>query len=110
VIWAPGIEQDSVLFEEAFVNPFDHIRLLILHANIVTNHQCAEFSAVDQDDSGGYPLGILDGFRREPARSNEDALSAWAPCRAPTNSWISGRLTGLLVIALGRRYWPWSSE
>jgi hypothetical protein len=23
--------------------------------------------------------------------------SAWAPCRAPTNSWISGRLTGLLL-------------
>jgi hypothetical protein len=70
---APDVEQDSVLFEEAFVNPFGHIRLLTLHANIVANHQCAEFSAVDQDDSGEYPLGILDGFRREPARDNEDA-------------------------------------
>ena len=31
---APDVELDSVLFEEAFVNPFGHIRLLTLHANM----------------------------------------------------------------------------
>ena len=68
----PDVEQDSVLFEEAFVNLFDHIRLLILHADIVANHQRAESGAVNQNDSGGHPVRILDGFRREPARGNED--------------------------------------
>jgi hypothetical protein len=44
---------DSVLVEEVFVNAFDHVCLLILHADIVADHQRAQSRAVDQDDSQG---------------------------------------------------------
>jgi hypothetical protein len=49
---------DSVLIEEVFVNAFDHVCLLILHTDIVANHQRAKSSAVDQDDSGGHPVRV----------------------------------------------------
>ena len=64
---------DSVLFEEVFVNAFDHICLLILHADIVANHQPAKSRTVDQDDSSGHPVRVRDGLRRESARGDEDA-------------------------------------
>jgi hypothetical protein len=64
---------DSVLVEVVFVNAFDHVCLLILHADIVANHQRAESSAVDQDDSGGHPVRVRNGLRRESARGDKDA-------------------------------------
>src|SRR6185437_14975384 len=64
---------DSVLFEEVFINAFDHVCLLILHADIVADHQRAQSRAVDQDDSGGYPVRVRGSLRRESARGDEDA-------------------------------------
>lgn len=67
---------DSGLFKEVFVNTFYYIRLLILCADIVANHQGAQRSAVDQHDSGGHPVCIRDGVRSESIMTNPFQIPA----------------------------------
>ena len=54
----PAVRQDSALFKKVFIDALDHVRLLILHTDIVTNHQAAQSHAINQDDSGGHPLAF----------------------------------------------------
>jgi len=87
--------EGSVLVEEVLVDAFDHVRLLVLDANVVADHQPAQSQAVEQDDPGRNPVRVGDGLGREPAGGDEDPAIGLGPCRAPTNSWISGRPTAL---------------
>jgi hypothetical protein len=85
---------DLALFEEVFIDTLDHIHLLILHANVVTDHQAAQSRTIDQDDPGGHPVCVRHGLWRETARGDEDAPVRLGAMEGPTNSWISGRPTG----------------
>ena len=89
--------QDSVLFKVVFVNAFDYVRLLILDADIVANHQGAKSSAVDQDDSGGHPVCIRNGLQRESARGDKDAPIRLGTVQGSDEFLISGRPTALLA-------------
>lgn len=56
----------SALFEEVFIDAFDYIGVLDLHADVVVDHQVTQGLPVDQDHPGGYPVGVRDGVRGEP--------------------------------------------
>ena len=83
----------SVLVEEVLVDALDHVRLLVLDADVVADHQPAQGQAVEQDDPGCHPVCAGDGLGGEPAGGDEDPAVGLGPVQAPTNSWISGRPT-----------------
>src|SRR5579863_4458828 len=68
---APGVGR-SALVKEVLVDALDHIRLLVLHAYVVTDHQAAQSQAINQDDPGCHPVCIGDGLRPETAGGDED--------------------------------------
>lgn len=59
--------------EEVFVHALDYVGFTILHADVVRDHELCQGNAVDEDDSGGYAVGVGNGLVGEIARGDEYA-------------------------------------
>jgi hypothetical protein len=46
---------------------------LVLHADVVPDHELRQLEAADQDDTSLHPLGVVVRIRGEAARRGEDA-------------------------------------
>jgi hypothetical protein len=72
-----------VLVEEVLVDALDHVRLLLLDADVVADHQSAQGQAVEQDDPGRHPVCVSDGLGREPTGGDEDSAISLGSVQGP---------------------------
>ena len=83
-----------LLGEIITINPPHPIHVDIGCSHLVFNHQARELLAVDQHNAIFDMADVVHRVRGVARGCDEDALASPQPCSAPTNFWISGRLTG----------------
>jgi antitoxin (DNA-binding transcriptional repressor) of toxin-antitoxin stability system len=75
----------SVLVEGVLVDALDHVRLLVLDADVVADHQPAQGQAVEQDASGRHPVCVVDGLSVVQRGTAKYALSMTHSSGQPTD-------------------------
>jgi hypothetical protein len=101
------IEEDGTsglrFFEKVFVHALDDVGFPVLHADVMGHHKLRQRDAVDENDTGGYPVGVGDGLVSEAARGDKDPavnLCTVQGADESLNFWAADSVRGSVPLGL----------